>query len=97
LPAGVSLQVWSDFLKNRQRKRLPNTDTAWKAFNDDLTRVTANTGLPPAELIEHAAAKGWGGIYEPNISTADDRRGSTDPPKFSQVLLEERRKREATG
>lgn len=66
LPAGVSLQVWTDFLTNRKRKRQPNTETAWKRFNDDLTRISAQTGIPPPKLIEHAAAKGWGGIYNPN-------------------------------
>ena len=37
LPVGVSLQVWTDLMTNRKRKRLSNTPTAWKQFNDDLT------------------------------------------------------------
>jgi hypothetical protein len=65
LPVGVSLQVWTDLLTNRKRKRLPNTDTAWKAFNDDLVRVSAQTGIPPPKLIEMCVAKGWGAIYDP--------------------------------
>jgi hypothetical protein len=65
LPVGVALQVWDDLLTNRKRKRLPNTETAWKAFNDDLVRVAAQTGIPPPKLIEMCAAKGWGAIYDP--------------------------------
>jgi len=65
LPLGVSKQVWTDFLKNRKRKRMPNTDTAWKKFTDDLTRVSAATGIPPPQLVEQCTAKGWGGIYDP--------------------------------
>jgi hypothetical protein len=65
LPAGVSLQVWTDFLTNRKRKRLPNTPTAWKSFTDDLARVSAQTGIPPPKLIEMCTAKGWGAIYDP--------------------------------
>jgi hypothetical protein len=65
LPVGVSLQVWTDFLANRKRKRLGNTETAWKAFNDDLKRISAQTGIPPPKLIELCTAKGWGAIYDP--------------------------------
>lgn len=65
LPAGVSLQVWTDFLSNRKRKKLGQTETAWKSFNDDLKRVSALTGIPPPELIRQCTAKGWGGIYDP--------------------------------
>lgn len=65
LPLGVSLQVWTDFRANRKRKRLGETPTAWKAFNDDLRRVSLQTGIPPPKLIEMCAAKGWGGIYDP--------------------------------
>jgi hypothetical protein len=65
LPVGVSLQVWTDFLANRKRKRLGTTETAWKAFNDDLKRVSSQTGIPPPKLIEQCTAKGWGAIYDP--------------------------------
>lgn len=65
LPAGVSLQVWTDFLSNRKRKRLGTTPTAWKSFNDSLARVSSQTGIPPPQLIEQCTAKGWGAIYDP--------------------------------
>lgn len=76
LPEGVSLQVWNDLLSNRKRKRLGNTETAWKSFNDDLTRISNQTGIPPPDLIKHAAAKGWGAIYDPNERSHGNERPS---------------------
>lgn len=57
-------QVWADFLKNRKRKRLPNTPTAYKGFLDDIARISDDE-WPPGRLLKHATAKGWGGIYDP--------------------------------
>lgn len=65
LPTGVSLQTWTDFLTNRKRKKLVNTPSTWKTFQDDLARVNAETGIPPPRLIELCTGKGWGGIYDP--------------------------------
>jgi hypothetical protein len=65
LPVGVSLATWTDFLTNRKRKRLVNTPSTWKTFNDDLARVSGETGIPPPKLIELCTGKGWGGIYDP--------------------------------
>jgi hypothetical protein len=82
LPVGVSLQVWNDFLSNRKRKRLGNTETAWKSFGDDLRRVSSQTGIPPPKLIEMCAAKGWGAIYDPRTDDGrrTDRMGRNQPP-----------------
>lgn len=74
LPVGVSLQVWTDFLANRKRKRLSNTPTAWKSFQDDLARESNKTGIPPPKLIELCTAKGWGAIYDPR----EQRNGRSD-------------------
>jgi hypothetical protein len=76
LPAGVSLQVWTDFLSNRTRKRAGNTPTTWKRFQDDLARISAQTGIPPPQLIEHAAGAGWAGIYDPNERNQRNERPS---------------------
>lgn len=74
-PDGVADQVWKDLLSNRKRKRLPNTDTAWKAFNDDLCRISAQTGIPPPDLIRRCTARGWGAIYDPNgRNSANDQQ-----------------------
>lgn len=64
-PNGVDSQIWKDLLGNRKRKGQGNSLTAWKRFLSDLARVSASSGIPPNDLIEHAAAKGWGGIYDP--------------------------------
>ena len=47
---------------------MPNTATAHKRLMDDLARI-ADAEWPPGRLIEHAAARGWGGIYDPRNST----------------------------
>jgi hypothetical protein len=71
-PLGVPSQVWADLLGNRKRKRLGLSATAWKHFNDDLARVSIQTGIPPPQLIEQCTAKGWGAIYDPR-NNRDDR------------------------
>ena len=79
LPAGVSLQVWTDFLANRKRRRLGTSPTAWKAFNDDLRRVSSQTGIPPPDLIERCTAKGWGAIYDPREQRSERSLSGTRP------------------
>jgi hypothetical protein len=76
-PAGTLPQVWADFLKNRSRKKLGTTPTAWKHFVDDLARVSLQTGIPPPELIERCTAKGWGAIYDPRDQRND--RSTANP------------------
>lgn len=73
LPIGVSLQVWTDFLGNRKRKRLGTSATAWTHFQDDLKRVASQTGIPPPKLIEQCTAKGWGAIYDPGEDNGHGR------------------------
>jgi hypothetical protein len=63
-PEGVAAEVWRDFLKCRARKRLSNTPTAHKHLLAALARLACDE-WPPGRLVEHAAAKGWGGIYDP--------------------------------
>ena len=81
-PVGVNPQVWSDLLGNRKRKRLGNSATAWKAFLDDLQRVSLQTGIPPPQLIEQCTAKGWGAIYDPR----DNRNERTDTNPTATAL-----------
>jgi hypothetical protein len=64
MPEGVNPEAWKDFLTNRKRKKMPNTATAHKKLMDDLNRL-ADAEWPIPRLLEHAAAKGWGGIYDP--------------------------------
>lgn len=63
-PVWADAAVWADFLKNRKRKRLPNTATAHKGLLEDVQRLQTPE-WPPGRLLEHAAKKGWGAIYEP--------------------------------
>jgi hypothetical protein len=85
LPAGVSLQVWTDFLSNRKRKRLGNTPTAWRSFQDDLARVSLMTGIPPPRLIEQCTAKGWGAIYDPR-EKANERSNNPLRDAVSRIV-----------
>jgi hypothetical protein len=88
LPVGVSLQVWTDFLTNRKRKRAPNTDTAWKGFCDDLKRVSTQSGIPPPKLIEHAAVKGWAGIYDPRDKVNDKLAQQVGKSQAAYAMLD---------
>jgi len=85
-PDGVEQQVWDDLLSNRKRKHCGNTPTAWKRFNDDLTRISDKTGIPPPRLIENAAACGWAAIYEPREDNFNGR--DTDAPSPTRVALQ---------
>lgn len=69
--------VWNDFLINRKAKRLPNTATAHKRMMNDLARLS-DPEWPPGRLIEFAAARGWGGIYDPR--NRDTSRPSQEKP-----------------
>jgi hypothetical protein len=80
MPEWADPQVWSDFLANRRKKSRPNTATAHKRMLTDIAKL-ANDEWPPGRLLEHAAARGWAGIYDPreNLNgnrdrTAPDRR-----------------------
>jgi hypothetical protein len=80
-PDGVSPQVWADLLDNRQRKKLGFSATARKHFQDGLARVSSQTGIPPPQLIEQCAAKGWGAIYDPR----DQRNERSSNPLYDAV------------
>jgi hypothetical protein len=86
LPIGVSLQVWTDFLGNRKRKRLGTSATAWKHFQDDLKRVASQTGIPPPKLIEQCTAKGWGAIYDPGEDNGHGRTNGVGRNQSSDGL-----------
>jgi hypothetical protein len=82
-PDGVDERVWRDFLVNRRRKKLANTPTAHKRLLDDLRRLS-DDAWPPGRLVEHAAGKGWGAIYDPRESEhrhdrAEHRNDFRDP------------------
>lgn len=70
-PAWADASIWSDFLKNRKVKRLPNTETAYRGFLADIERHSSRTWTPE-KLLEHATMKGWGGIYAPSGNPSAD-------------------------
>lgn len=63
-PEWADPQHWTDFLANRRRKGRTNSPTAYKRFTDDIARLSDDE-WPPGRLLEHAAAEGWAGIYDP--------------------------------
>jgi biotin operon repressor len=64
MPEWAEPSVWADYMKNRKRKNKPSTPTAYKRFCDDINRLS-DEEWPPGRLLEHAAAEGWAGIYDP--------------------------------
>lgn len=68
IPEGLNPQVWKDLLDNRKRKRLGQTETAWKQFQRELAAMAENLTMHPNELIERITAKGWGAVYDPTQS-----------------------------
>jgi len=77
-------QVWADFLKNRKRKRLPNTETAYAGFLADIHRL-ADDEWPPGKLLTHAVRKGWGGIYDPREPRNDRQHPSVSKPTTREI------------
>ena len=78
MPEGVDPAAWRDFLANRARKRHPNTASAHKRLMDDLARHGGDEWTA-ARLVEHAAAHGWAGIYDPR--KGDTRNGTVREPR----------------
>lgn len=60
-PAGVSAQVWSDFLKHRKAQNAPVTETVVKALTKELVAAAAMGWLPDDALAEGMSA-GWRGL-----------------------------------
>lgn len=63
-PEGVQQQHWDDYLGNRKRKRLANTQTAYAGQLRQIAKF-ADDEWPPGRIVQHAAEMGWGGIYDP--------------------------------
>lgn len=72
-PEGVNSDHWRDFLGNRRRKKLANSETAHAAVLRDLETLT-DADWPPGRLVEHAAAKGWGSINKPEDGYQNGQR-----------------------
>jgi hypothetical protein len=96
-PDFADAQVWKDFLANRRKKRLVNSETAYKGFLEDIARH-ADGEWPPGRLLRHAAAKGWGGIYDPreqeNRNGTPNHNRPQDEPRDGVVRAYARREAE---
>lgn len=58
LPHGVSLQVWTDFLKSPKRRKAGMNETAYAGIVKNL-RICAEHGFPPGETLALAVERGW--------------------------------------
>lgn len=72
-PEGVNPDHWRDFMGNRRRKKLANSETAYAGVLRDLENLT-DADWPPGRLVEHAAAKGWGSINKPEDGYQNGQR-----------------------
>lgn len=77
-------QAWADLLVNRKAKRLPNTASAHRKLLADIARHSSDA-WPPGRLIEHAAAKGWGGIYDPTGQDNRNDRSRQSAPEHQGI------------
>lgn len=57
-PAGVSLNIWNDFLTLRRSKKLPITETALAG----IAREADKAGLTLQDTIVTCCERGWGGF-----------------------------------
>lgn len=73
-PEGVNPQHWADFLANRNRKRLANTPTAYRAQLAKLDELSDDE-WPPDRIVQFAAARGWGAFFDPRGRDDERRNG----------------------
>lgn len=71
-PEGVDPVHWSDLIANRKSKRLANTATALAGIVRDLAKY-ADDEWPPGRIVQHAAERGWGAIFDPRQSQGPRR------------------------
>jgi hypothetical protein len=82
LPAGMGIdpQHWNDLLANRKRKRLANTPTAYEGQLRAIAQLSDDE-WPPGRLVQFAAERGWGAIFDPRSSGGPNgQRASNDRP-----------------
>lgn len=64
-PDGVDPEHWRDFRANRRKRRLTDTETAYRGQLKLLAQF-ATAEWPPGRLVEKSAEKGWGTIVDPS-------------------------------
>lgn len=96
-PEWADQKIWDDFKTNRKRKGKPNTASAYKRFCNDIARLSDDE-WPPGRLLEHAAAEGWAGIYDPRDKSNGSHNGharQSNPKPRTEPALELLRNAEA--
>lgn len=97
-PEWADQKIWDDFKTNRKRKGKPNTASAYKRFCNDIARLSDDE-WPPGRLLEHAAAEGWAGIYDPRDKSNGSHNGharQSNPKPRTEPALELLRNAEAS-
>ncbi len=84
-PDWADPQVWADFLKNRKRKSMVNTATAYRGFLASIEKH-ATDEWPPGKLLEYATAKGWGSINEPDEMKGTANVRSVKRPQSASII-----------
>ena len=88
-PPGVLAPHWRDFLANRKRKNLTNSETAYLGQLKLLDRFACDE-WPPGRLVEKAAEKGWGTIVDPSeyeIPRNGNRPANNPRPTVGSPML----------
>ena len=76
-------QVWADFMLNRKRKRMTNSATAYRDFLRSID-AEQDENWSPGRLLEHATAKGWGSIHNPDKDDRNELPRRTARPASQQ-------------
>ena len=74
-PDGVSDQTWSDFIRHRQAKRAPLTDTALKAIVTEAQKA----GWELEAALTEMMARGWQGFKADWVVNSQQRFGQPSP------------------
>lgn len=77
-PENVEPQHWADFLANRKRKSLANTETAYAGQLSLIAKFSTGE-WPPGRLVQIAAEKGWGTIVNPRENGYHNGRKHEEP------------------
>ncbi|WP_426254513.1 hypothetical protein [Sphingomonas sp. DC2300-3] len=82
-PDGVDPEHWADLIANRKSKRLANTPTALAGILRDIAKH-ADDEWPPGRIVQHAAERGWGAIFDPRPNTGNRHGQQSDHARSYQ-------------
>ncbi|SOE66794.1 hypothetical protein SAMN05414139_02912 [Burkholderia sp. D7] len=85
LDHGVDPQVAADWLAVRKKKRLPDTETAFR----DVAREGDKVGITFVQAVEYCAGKSWAGFYPESFLR--DKQGSPTAPQRGGFMTRQER------